>query len=95
VCQNKFAEHKTIQYRYFKKFNESNFQRDLANSNIDKIETIADPNISLNMLYNVLNHILSLHAPIKERRIKRDHQPEWFTDELKSLMHKRDNCHRK
>jgi len=95
VCQNKFAEHKTIQYRYFKKFNESNFQRDLANSNIDKIETIADPNISLNMLYNVLNHILSFHAPIKERRIKRDHQPEWFTDEFKSLMHKRDNCHRK
>ena len=94
VCQNKFAEHKTIKYRSFKKFNETNFQRDLANSNVDNVETIFDPNIALNALYNVLNNILSHHAPIKEKRIKREHQPEWFTDELKSLMHKRDNYHR-
>jgi len=28
------------------------------------------------------------------RRFKRDHQPEWVTDEIKSLMYQRNKCHK-
>ena len=30
---------------------------------------------------------------LKKKRIKRDHQPEWVTDEIKSLMYQRNKCH--
>ena len=29
---------------------------------------------------------------MKEKRVKREHQPGWFTDEIKSLIHDRDKC---
>ena len=33
--------------------------------------------------------MLSKHAPIKEKRVKREHQPDWFSDEIKMLIHER------
>ncbi len=35
-----------------------------------------------------------MHAPIKEKRIKRDRQPDWFTDEIKSLIYAGDRFHK-
>ena len=93
-CENKSTEHKTITYRSFKNFNESHFQQDLACSNISYTETISEPNLALKTFCDILNNILSMHAPLKVKRIKRDHQPEWFTDEIRSLIYKRDICHK-
>jgi hypothetical protein len=33
---------------------------------------------------------LKKHATIKEKRIKREHLPEWFTDEIKYIIHEID-----
>ena len=29
--------------------------------------------------------MLSKHAPIKEKRVKREQQPDWFSDEIKKI----------
>ena len=58
------------------------------------IETIGDPNMALNMFYGILHSFLDVHAPMKEKRIKREQQPGWFTEEIQSLIYKRDNCHK-
>ena len=55
--------HLTKEYRQFKNFNESNFQNYLLMSNVEHVETIADPNTSLSYLLNKINEALSVHAP--------------------------------
>jgi len=35
------------------------------------------------------------HAPIKEKRMKYDNQPEWLTSKIKEGMLKRDELHKK
>ena len=47
------------------------------------------------MFYSMLNRVLSKHAPIKEKRVKREHQPDWFSDEIKKLIHERDYLKKK
>jgi len=37
---------------------------------------------------------LSKHAPIKEKRIKPVHQPEWFNNDIKQLIYERDRFKR-
>lgn len=90
------VNHKTITYRSFKNFDEVLFQKHIACTNsFFEMETITDPNIALNTFCNLICGILNKHAPIKEKRIKRDQQPGWFTQELQSLIYKRDACHKK
>ena len=52
------------------------------------IETTNDPNLALTTLYNILNTVLSHHAPIKSKRVKRIHQPGLYSDELKQARFK-------
>lgn len=87
-------QHKHITYRSFKNFNESLFRSDLNDSNLKLVETFTDPNVALNMFYDTLKTVLDKHAPLKEKRIKREYQPKWITDEIKILMRKRDECHK-
>ena len=47
------------------------------------------------MFYSILNRVLSKHAPIKEKRVKREQQPDWFSDEIKKLIHERDYLKKK
>jgi hypothetical protein len=76
-----------------KTFCEEDFQRDLLTSGIDITETITNPNNSLNFFYSVLNEVLAKHALMKEKRVKREHQPDWFTDEIKKTINLRNKCH--
>jgi hypothetical protein len=66
-----------------KTFCEEYFQRDLLTSGIDITETITNPNKYLDFFYFILNEVLAKHAPMKEKRVIREHQPDWFTDEIK------------
>ena len=52
-------------------------------------------NIQNDALNVLLIRVLSKHAPIKEKRVKREHQPEWFSDEIKKLIHERDYLKKK
>ena len=85
----KHNKHKSIIYRSFKNFNLASFQSDLSISPISSIETCYDPNDSLHCLYNIINDTLSKHAPFKEKRIKKEVQPEWFDNEVKTAIYTR------
>ena len=87
------SNHKSIKYRCFNKFNENDFHLDLVNNGIDNVIYIIDPDSALDILYTILNTTLAKHAPYKEKRIKRDSQPLWFTDEIKYAIRKRNEYH--
>jgi hypothetical protein len=91
----KYGLHKVIKYRMTKTFSEENFQRDLLTSGKDITETITNPNNSLNFFCFVLNEVLAKHAPMKEKRAKREHQHDWFTDEIIKTINLRNKCHNK
>ena len=86
----KSDSHKSIKYRSFKKFDIQSFQKDLLSSGLECVEMCTDPNNALCLLYDCINLTLSSHAPLKEKRIKRDQQPNWFTNEIKSYIRDRD-----
>jgi len=79
---SKDSKNTVIKYRSFKTFNGNNFRSDLLCSGLENVETVTDPNAALYLFYNILNGVLSKHAPIKEKRIKRTHQPGWFNNDI-------------
>jgi len=83
ICKS--SKHKVIKYRSFSNFDEDKFQNELLCSGLENIESLTNPNDALNMFYSILNRVLSKHAPIKEKRVKREHQPDWFSDEIKKV----------
>ena len=44
--------------------------------------------------YNILNGVLSRHAPIMHKRIESDHLPQWFNDEIKQAVYELDRFHK-
>ena len=40
--------------------------------------------------YDIFNDILDKHAPVKTKRIKRNSQLKWYTEELNKGIQKRD-----
>ena len=87
-------DHKILEYRWLKKFNDENFIHDLLISGIECVETITDPNEALHMFYDIVKSVLNVHAPLKQKRIKRAHQPNWLNEEIKDLMYERDKAHK-
>ena len=61
-------------------------------SGLHEIDMITNPDIALNRFYDIVNNTLSNHAPLREKRVKRDHQPDWFTDDILATIHDRDKC---
>ena len=90
TSSNIAKEHTIIKYRSFKNFDLDAFKNNLHMSNISAVEIIDDPNSALDLLYKILNLSLQKHAPVKSKRIKRKHQPGWFSDEIKQARIIRD-----
>ena len=44
------------------------------------------------MFYTCINTALGKHALMKEKRIKRDHQPNWFSTVIKVAIRERNHC---
>jgi len=63
-------------------------------SELHNIEQIDNPDKCLGIFYDILASNLDKHAPIKEKRIKYDKQPEWLTKEIKEAMLNRDHLHK-
>ena len=85
--------HKYMQYRSFKQFDISVFKERILQLSIHTVEILSDPNEALNLLYHILNTVLSDIAPVKTKRIKYDTQPGWFCDEIKSMIFQRNKFH--
>ena len=63
-------------------------------SGIEVVEAITDPNESLNKFYDIEKSVLNVHAPLKQKRIKRAEQPNWLNQEIMDLMYERDKAHK-
>ena len=44
--------------------------------------------------YCLFNNVLDIHMPFKTRRVKIQHQPEWFSASISSAIKQRNNLHR-
>ena len=72
----------------------SSFLNDLSCLNFDVLEIIVNPDDALKYFYNCLNSLLMEHIPIKEKRVKKPKQPDWFNDEIKNAIYTRDQFKR-
>ena len=88
--------HKTIKYRCFKKFDKNLFLSNLQNIDFSQIEMINDVQAATDsdMWYTLFLSEINKHAPLKTKRIRYAHQPEWLTDEIKDAQKKRNHFHK-
>ena len=95
VYSNKNAKlsgqgHKFIRYRDTKKFNSDAFLEDLAQVPWHLIESNNDPNEALSLWYQMFEDVLNIHAPMRKKRVKYWHQPEWLNQDILGAIHLRD-----
>ena len=74
--QLKRHDHKSINYRCFKKFNENDFCNDLSLALNALHTTDADTNQNFENWFTIFSEVLDKHAPVKSKRIKQETQPE-------------------
>ena len=79
---NKGPVHKFITYRDTKWFNETNFLYDLENQPWSVIDIFDDASDALDFFMGIFKSVLSNHAPKKQRRVKRQKQPNWVTNDI-------------
>ena len=85
------GQHKTIKYRKFSHIDPQSFSHDLSCS-LNCISDTLNMNEKLKTLSNCVNNCLNIHAPLLEKRIKRQHQPKWFSEDIQNAINVRDNC---
>ena len=87
--------HSSIKYRSFKNFEDSKFLDQLHK----KIENFKCTQTYTNLNFSTWNElflsVLDEHAPIKEKRVKRDTKPAWLNEEITIAQRKRDYYHKK
>ena len=74
--------HKYISYRDTKRFNETDFLNDLENQPWSVIDIFEDASDALDFFSSIFSSVLSNHAPKKQRRVKRQKQPNWMNTEI-------------
>ncbi|CAG2184882.1 unnamed protein product [Mytilus edulis] len=90
VNKDKKNSHSTITYRNFKKFDQNEFLLDLQSTPFYKIEFEDNPSVCLQLFYDMLNKVLDKHAPVVEKRVKKDRQPDWYNSEIIYARNMRD-----
>lgn len=76
------ASHYTIQYRSFKRFDETEFISDLQSVPWDIIKVFDDVNDALNAWYSLFLEVIDKHVPLKMHRVKHKNQPNWLSPEI-------------
>ena len=66
---SKFNSHKLMRYRWFKRFDLNNFQKDVSTSKLEIVEIPLTSDRSLKHFYEILNGTLNKHAPIKGKNV--------------------------
>lgn len=80
------SSHKTIQYRSFKNFDVNKYREDLKAVPWNVMSIVDNPNDKWDTFYNIFMEVVNSHAPIKQKRVKFNQQPKWFTKELSGMM---------
>ena len=89
----KRKDHQTIQCRCFKTFSDEIFLRELSNALQTFNVTQNNSEKKLASWTQIFMTILSKHAPLKTKRVKRNNQPGWMNDDIKVAITQRDNNH--
>lgn len=89
------ANHISVMYRDITKIDKDLFLLDLSNCNWQEIYSQNDPNSALTLWQTMLVDTINKHAKPKHKRVKRRRQPEWFNDEIKQAIRRRDNANAK
>ena len=79
---------KIVISRQFKNYNAHQFKEELRHYTSSYL-TSNDPNVLWNEFRNIFLTVADKYAPVRQRRIKREHKP-WLTKEVKQLMYHRD-----
>ncbi|MEW8547446.1 MAG: hypothetical protein AB2693_28400, partial [Candidatus Thiodiazotropha sp.] len=84
--------HKTITYRSFRHFDESAFKNDLRQVPWEILNDLNDVNEILEVWNSLFLEVVNKHAPLKQHRVKRKHQPEWLSPEIIDCIKERNKC---
>ena len=87
--------HKTITFRSTKNISFDNFLSDLDRVPWNTLEMFNDRNEALEQWYCLFYNVLDIHMHFKTRRVKIQHQPEWFSASISSAIKRRNNLHRR
>ena len=92
--QIKRHEHTSIKYRCFKHFNEDYFNCELVEALNSVHISYSDSDSNFSSWCIKFSEVYNRHAPIKTKRVKRDTQPEWLNEDIKSASKARDTYHK-
>jgi len=84
------SSHHKISYRALANFDETNFLEELKVQPWSDIERHNDPDDGLNLFIKLFSNVLNSHAPIKQKRVKRIQQPDWFNNNISFAIKQRD-----
>ncbi len=70
------------------------FKSDMQNQSWQIIDIFDDPTDALDSFFQFYFSILNKHAPLRKKRVKRSHQPDWYTEEIKESGRIRDKFHK-
>ncbi|XP_072028290.1 uncharacterized protein [Amphiura filiformis] len=93
-CKPVKGEHKSIEYRCFKSFDEKMFVDDLTSVPWNEIEKFRNVNDALKLWYEMFERVVDKHIPKKSKRVKATPTP-WLNKDIKKNKTKRDYLHRK
>ena len=54
-----------------------------------------EPNEAIEQWYCLFNNVLDIQMPFKARRVKIQHQPEWFSASISFAIKQRNDLHRR
>ena len=85
----------TMTYRDLKKLNKEKFITSLNEAPWDCAFVFDDADEICDAWYEIFNSIVELHLPQKQKRVKREVQPKWFTSDIAQEIKVRDKLLKK
>ena len=84
----------TIHYRSFNRFTEEQFLSDMSGnlSSLDLSSNESDQNF--NSFIASFMSVFDKHAPLKTKRVRKETQPEWYDEKIKTASKTRDMHHK-
>ena len=86
------GSHHTIKYRSFKTFDENSFKNDLNQVPWEILSSCDDVNEMVCIWNSLFLEVVNKHAPLRQHRVRRPHQPEWLTPEILDHIKERNKC---
>ena len=88
----KSQEHISIKYRTFNQFDDDSFL-ELSEQMNTLVISQTDTNANFSNWTSKFLTVFDKHARIRQKRVKRETQPEWVNDEIQTAMKQRNKYH--